>query len=49
MGALNVEVMTAIMKTIKEDSEKSNFYFDWAERVPNGYLFSKILEIKGDL
>ncbi len=46
LEALNVEVMVSIIKGWKESTDDSEFYFTWAETVPNGFIFVKVLKIK---
>jgi hypothetical protein len=41
--------MVSIIKTWKSDPETIDFYFDWSERVPETFLFIKVLEIKDEL
>ena len=45
LTAINVEVMVSIIKGWKEGDD-SEFYFTWAETVPNGFIFKRVLEIK---
>jgi hypothetical protein len=49
LDSINVEVMVSIIKGWKEDPETIDFYLDWSERVPEVFLFTKILEIKNEL
>jgi hypothetical protein len=46
LEAINVEIMVSIIKGWKESEEDSEFYFKWAETVPNGFIFVKVLRIK---
>ena len=49
LDSINVEVMVSIIKTWKEDEDTTDWYFDWSERVPEVFLFTKVLEIKNDI
>lgn len=44
LDSLNVEVLTSIIKTWQK--EDSTFYMNWAETVPDLYIFRKVLKIK---
>jgi hypothetical protein len=46
LDSLNVEVFVSIIKTWKESEEDAEFYYEWAESIPEAYIFTKILRIK---
>jgi len=49
LDSINVEVFVSIIKTWKDSSEDSEFYFEWAETVPGNGFFQKVLKIKEDV
>jgi hypothetical protein len=46
LDSINVEIFVSIIKTWKENTEDAEFYYSWAETVPEGFIFTKVLEIK---
>lgn len=46
LGSLNLEVLAGILKTWKEKPESQGFYYDFAEFVPDRWLFSLITSKK---
>ena len=44
LDSINVEVFTSIIKDWKEN--EGEFYMNWAETVPDYYIFRKVLKIK---
>jgi len=49
LDSINVEVFVSIIKSWKENKEDKDFYYRWAETVPETYIFTKVLEIKKEV